>query len=148
MEASFSGATAAVLQTIQDLGIDTTGVKLADCSGLGDTSHVTARVMNDLLNTMVSVDHPAMREAAIGLSIAGLDGTLGDRFTDRNGRGLVRGKTGSLNNVTALAGTVVTLDDRLLTFVLLADEPPGGQYGPRTAMDTFVERLAECGCQE
>lgn len=147
-EASFSGATSAVLQTLQELGIDTTGVTLADCSGLGDNSNVTPRVINDLLNLMVSADHPAMREAAIGLSIAGLDGTLGERFTDRNGRGLVRGKTGSLNNVTSLAGTVVTLDDRLLTFVLFADETPGGQYGPRTAMDDFVEQLAECGCQE
>lgn len=148
MEASFSGATSAVLQTLQSLGIDTTGVKLADCSGLGETSYVTPRVINDLLNLMVSADHPIMRDAAIGLSIAGLDGTLGERFTERNGRGLVRGKTGSLNNVTSLAGTVVTLDNRLLTFVLLADKTPGGQYGPRTAMDSFVEQLAECGCQE
>lgn len=145
--ASFDGAIKGILQTMGDLGLDTTGVSLVDASGLGDTSYVTARFINDLLNVMVSPEHPELREGAIGLAIAGMDGTLSNRFQDRNGRGLVRGKTGSLNNVTSLAGTVVTLDNRLLTFVVLTDETPGGQAGPRQAMDTLVEQLAECGCQ-
>lgn len=145
--ASFEGSTKAILQTMTSLGVDVTGVSLVDASGLGDTSYVTARVINDLLNTMVSPEHPELRDGAIGLSIAGLDGTLKSRFQERNGRGLVRGKTGSLNNVTSLAGTVVTLDNRLLTFVVLTDETPGGQVGPRRAIDTLVEQLAECGCQ-
>lgn len=147
MEASFAGATKAVVQVIEQLGVNTTGMELVDCSGLGADSYVTATSINELLNIMASAQNPRLREAAIGLSIAGLDGTLGGRFLERNGRGLVRGKTGSLNNVTSLAGTVVTLDERLLTFVILADQTPGGQYGPRTAMDGFVESLAECGCQ-
>lgn len=146
-EASFAGATRAVLGVLRDLGLDTTGVSMVDNSGLGEKSLMPAKFVSDLLGVMTSADHPRQREAAIGLAVAGLDGTLADRFTEKNGRGIMRGKTGSLNNVTSLAGTVVTLDGRLLTFVVLADETPGGQAGPRKTMDLFVERLAECGCR-
>ncbi|MNW63803.1 D-alanyl-D-alanine carboxypeptidase DacC precursor [compost metagenome] len=87
---------------------------------------------------------PGLRAGAVGLPIAGLSGTLDDRFLASPGRGLVRAKTGSLPGVTSLAGTVVTAQERQLVFVLLADAlPEGGSYGARLLMDGFVGGLAD-----
>jgi len=79
----------------------------------------------------------------VDLPISGWQGTLFERFLDSPARGLVRAKTGSLPNVTALAGTLLTADGRLLAFAVLADATPGGgQEQPRAAIDAFVGQLA------
>lgn len=147
LPASFAGSTTAVIQGLQSLGLDTTGVKLVDCSGLGEKSTVTAKLMDQVLNLMTSPEHPELTVGVNSLPVGYLSGTLHDRFELRNGRGLVRAKTGSLIGVTSLAGTVITLDERQLNFVLIADNTvPGGQVGARRTLDSFVESLAECGC--
>jgi serine-type D-Ala-D-Ala carboxypeptidase/endopeptidase (penicillin-binding protein 4) len=83
-----------------------------------------------------------LRAGAVGLPVAGLSGTLDDRFLSSPGRGFVRAKTGSLPGVTSLAGTVVTAQDRQLVFVVLADAlPEGGSYGARLLIDAFAGSL-------
>lgn len=145
--ASFDGSVTAVTQGLRDLGVDTTDISLVDCSGLGEKSVVTAESIDQVLALMVSGQNTELTVGATSLPVGFLNGTLNDRFELRNGRGLVRAKTGSLTGVTSLAGTVVTLDQRLLTFVIIADKvEPGGQWGARKEMDSFVEKLAECGC--
>lgn len=146
---SVDGATQAVLQTVGRLGVDLTGARLTDCSGLGDGSVLTARQLVDVLRLAVSPAYPALREVAVGMPVAGLTGTLDDRYLgDNAGRGVVRAKTGSLPGVTALAGSVVTDDDRMLVFAVLADAvPDGGSWGARRIVDQFVGGLAACGCQ-
>lgn len=147
LPASFAGSTTAVIQGLQTLGLDTSGTKLVDCSGLGEKSTVTAQLIDDVIDLLVSPDHPELTVGITSLPVGYLSGTLNDRYELRNGRGLVRAKTGSLIGVTSLAGTVVTLDNRQLNFVLLADDTvPGGQVGARRTLDSFVEQLAECGC--
>lgn len=144
---SASGATQAVRAAVEALGVDLAGAVLADCSGLGDGSSLTPRQLVDVVALLADPDHPELRSAAVGLPVAGLSGTLDDRFLDNAGRGVVRAKTGSLPEVTSLAGTVVTADDRQLVFALMTDAvPEGGTYGARIILDDFVGALAECGC--
>jgi len=144
---SFDGATQAILARAQRLGVDTTGARLVDASGLGDGSALPARTLLGLLRLITDPRHPELRPIAVGLPIAGLRGTLSDRFVASPARGLVRAKTGSLVGVTSLAGTVVDADGRQLLFVLVADRTPGGGQGaPRVAIDRFVEKLVGCGC--
>ncbi|PFG35242.1 D-alanyl-D-alanine carboxypeptidase/D-alanyl-D-alanine endopeptidase [Sanguibacter antarcticus] len=145
---SFDGSTRAVLLELERLGLDTTGVVLVDASGLGDGSSAPASLFADVLRLAADPSHPELRPVAIDLPISGLEGTLDERFLTSDARGLVRAKTGSLPNVTSLAGTVMTIDGRQLVFVLMADQTPDdGQWGPRQAMDAFVTGLAACGCQ-
>ena len=54
--------------------------------------------------------HPNLRDVATGMPIGGLTGTLCDRYTQSQARGLVRAKTGSLPHVTSLSGTVLDAD--------------------------------------
>lgn len=148
LPASFEGATKAVLTELADLGITTSGAIMADCSGLADGSLISATTMLEVLDLMADPSHPQLRPALIGMPIAGLDGTLSDRFLTSDARGLVRAKTGSLPHVTSLSGTALSADNRQLTFVIMADQTPdGGQWAPRQAIDEFVSALAACGCQ-
>lgn len=148
LPASFDGGTKAVLYTVSTLGVDVTGARLVDASGLAAGSALPPTLLVQLLRLMVDGSHPALTEVATDLPIAGLTGTLFDRFTQSNARGLVRAKTGSLPGVTSLAGTVVTADGRQLLFAVLADQTgSAGQDPPRRALDGFVGGLAACGCR-
>ncbi|WP_298461836.1 D-alanyl-D-alanine carboxypeptidase/D-alanyl-D-alanine-endopeptidase [uncultured Cellulomonas sp.] len=145
---SFEGGTEAVLAQARALGVDTSGARLSDCSGLGDGSALPTTTVLDLLRLVTDPAHPELRGVAVGMPLAGYSGTLADRFTRSSAAGLVRAKTGSLSGVTSLAGTVVDADGRALLFAVLADAtPPGGQPAPRAAIDAFVARLAACGCR-
>ena len=144
---SFEGATAAVLATVGRLGVDTAGVRLVDCSGLGEGSSVPPQTLVALLLAMIDADNPQLRDAAVSLPVAGLSGTLHERFVLSGARGLLRAKTGSLPGVTALAGTTVTADGRLLVFAVMADKvPEGGAWNARATVDAFATRLTACGC--
>ncbi|MDR3068784.1 MAG: D-alanyl-D-alanine carboxypeptidase/D-alanyl-D-alanine-endopeptidase [Cellulomonas sp.] len=145
--ASFEGATAAVLDVVARLGVDTTGARLADASGLAAGSAVPATTFLGAVRLAASSQHPVLRDIVVGMPIGGLTGTLAARYTTSDVRGLVRAKTGSLPGVTSLAGTVVTADGRALNFVVMADQTPGNQAAARAAVDDFVSDLGACGCR-
>jgi D-alanyl-D-alanine carboxypeptidase/D-alanyl-D-alanine-endopeptidase (penicillin-binding protein 4) len=85
-----------------------------------------------------------------GLPVAGFDGTLTTRY--RKGptsaaAGAVRGKTGTLDGVSALAGLVRTRGGRLLAFDLTADGVSlTGTLQAQAALDRVATALASCGC--
>jgi D-alanyl-D-alanine carboxypeptidase/D-alanyl-D-alanine-endopeptidase (penicillin-binding protein 4) len=143
---TFAGAAAAVSRQLSLLGVPMAGVRLLDASGLSHLDRVTPRTLVAVLR-LVDADS---RFAAIpaGLPVAGLTGTLADRYRrgrDRAAAGLVRAKTGTLAGVSALAGQVVDADGRLLVFAFLTDAaaaPATAQH----ALDVIAGRLAGCGC--
>jgi D-alanyl-D-alanine carboxypeptidase/D-alanyl-D-alanine-endopeptidase (penicillin-binding protein 4) len=141
---SVDGSTRAVLGAVRRLGVSLDGAVLVDCSGLGRGSRLTPRQLVDVAKLTVDPDRPTLREVAVGLPVAGLSGTLSTRFTGANaGRGVVRAKTGSLPNISALSGLVVTRGERMLLFAVVADQvPTGGTVGARMIFDDFVGKLA------
>ena len=145
---SADGAIQAVVGAVEDLGVNLDGARLTDLSGLGQGSRMTARQLVDVLRLTTDPERPELRDVATGLPVAGLTGTLANRFPgDHAGRGYVTGKTGSLPNTTGLSGTVLTAEGRLLVFTTLADAvPDGGSWGARVIFDDFAGRLARCGC--
>ena len=84
----------AIASTLAEWGIDTTGLVVADGSGLSADDRITCR-------TMISVLQHAGFDSAVGqgLAIGGETGTLADAFGDTSVGGRIRGKTGTLNNV-------------------------------------------------
>ncbi|MEN0127929.1 MAG: D-alanyl-D-alanine carboxypeptidase/D-alanyl-D-alanine-endopeptidase [Brevundimonas sp.] len=145
---SFEGGTQAVLRAVQQAGVSTAGAHLSDASGLGRGSQLRPAMLVDLVRLATDPSQPKLRTAAVGMPIAGLTGTLADRYTHSPARGMLRAKTGSLQSVTALSGTVLDADGRLLVFTVIADKTGAiGQAVPRTAIDEFGTTLASCGCR-
>ncbi|ACQ78958.1 D-alanyl-D-alaninecarboxypeptidase/D-alanyl-D-al anine-endopeptidase [Beutenbergia cavernae DSM 12333] len=145
-EASFEGATRAIIAELAATGLDTGGTVLVDCSGLSSRSRVAPRLLSDLVLAITRPDTPGLLAAASAMPIAGLEGTLADRYSSE-AAGLVRAKTGTLAVVVSLAGNVVTADGRQLAFVVMADGVPrAGTFAARVAIDEWVSSLAACGC--
>ncbi|WLQ08663.1 D-alanyl-D-alanine carboxypeptidase/D-alanyl-D-alanine-endopeptidase [Arthrobacter oryzae] len=147
---SNDGATAAVFKQVQDLGIPTEGLRVADVSGLSLGNQVSAGQLSEVVRAITSGAEPSLRAAIGGFPVAGLTGTLGSRYTDpstERGAGLVRAKTGTLNSVIALSGYVVDADGRLLVFSFIGNGLQPGAAGNRTAIDRTASALASCGCR-
>lgn len=148
-EASFDGATRAVLARLRDDGFDTSGVTLHDSCGLALGDKVPARLLAQIIARASADDAGTTgRSLMAALPVGGLDGTLDDRFIGIVGAGTVRAKTGSLDTAASLTGTVVTKDGRLLAFSVIVDGfEAGGLYSARLAIDDdLVSPLADCGC--
>ena len=156
--ASFAGGSAAALAVLKDLGVPTTGVVVADGSGLSGRDRLTADTLVRLL-AAIAADAPAsvpgatapapvLWPAATGLAIAAVNGTLSDRFAlpaDKAGRGVVRAKTGTLTGVNGLAGLVRAADGRVLAFAFVGDDSPGPQSSARAALDRAATVVATGG---
>lgn len=126
--ASFDGAAAATLKVLERLGL-ARGVHLRDGSGLSPHNRISADAMARAIAAAGDPARPHLHAVASGMPVAGFSGTLGNgrRFTGADSRGqvgLVRAKTGTLNNVNTLAGLATTKDGRLVTFAFMADRVP------------------------
>lgn len=147
-EASFAGGARATEQALESAGIDISGVDLADGSGLSRRNRIPASALADILATTVTTPDPDLSLLPQGLAVAGLTGTLADRFTSaatRPGRGFVHAKTGTLTGVSSLAGTVLDAEGRTLVFAMI-DDRARSLNQVRATMDTIASRLAACGC--
>jgi len=148
--ADFAGSIAAVRAILTRIGLDVTGLRLSDGSGLSRLNMLSPATVTSLLVAAAGDSHPQLRPLLAGLPVAGFSGTLDNRFrtaSQRPAAGQVRAKTGSLSGVSTLAGVVRDIDGRLLAFAVLADRvPPGGIVSAEVALDRIAASLARCGC--
>jgi D-alanyl-D-alanine carboxypeptidase/D-alanyl-D-alanine-endopeptidase (penicillin-binding protein 4) len=145
---TFAGAARAVTAAVSSLGVKTRGVSLKDTSGLSHQDRITPRVLVGVLRAAISPGYPQLRPMLEGLPVAGLTGTLADRYLNKptdNAAGVLRAKTGTLTGVNTLAGVVVDRAGRLLVFAFLAsDAHSPGLTVP--GLDRMGSRLEHCGC--
>ena len=149
-EASFASGAQATIAAANSLGLEL-GPKavIVDGSGLSGADAIPASALTELLAMVAAGNDQRLSAIATGLPVAGVTGTLADRYVrgvQRQAAGFVRAKTGTLRNVVALAGTVEDVDGRVLVFAVLANKVPSVAKA-RQAADEFASRLFECGCQ-
>ncbi len=146
---SFAAATRSVLGVLRRLGIDTTGDRLYDGSGLSRHDRITARTLIEVLRTASSPDRPQLRDVVTGLPVAGFTGSLTYRFDQayRAARGRVRAKTGTLTGVHGLAGLATDLDGDRLVFVAVADRVRHrNELWVQDRLDRIAGALGACRC--
>jgi D-alanyl-D-alanine carboxypeptidase/D-alanyl-D-alanine-endopeptidase (penicillin-binding protein 4) len=146
LPASFQGSAQAVIGALTDAKVDVTGVTLSDGSGLSREDRVPASVLTAVVSGAADDSLKGTSAILSGLPVAGYDGTLFDRGDAETAPGTVRAKTGTLLGVHALAGTVVTVDGRLLAFSVIADGS-GSDAAAEGALDHVAAALAACGCR-
>ena len=144
--ASFGDAVQAVTSRLAAAGVDMTGSRLMDGSGLSVDDRLTARTLDGVIGAAAGVSAPAMRPLLDVLPTAGGSGTLSNRYIDDQtdeAAGWLRAKTGSLTGTNTLAGVVTDVSGRVLTFTLMSNN--AGPTG-RTAIDALAATLRSCGC--
>lgn len=145
---SSANGVAAMRRTLATLGIELGGATIHDGSGLSRHDRIPVGALISVLEVAASTEHPDLRAVVSGLPVAGFNGSLADRFyLAKQGRGLVRAKTGTLTGVQGLAGIVMTEQGRPLVFVAIADHVRLMRtLDARAGLDRLAATLATCGC--
>ena len=144
-DASNAGAVAAVREVVEGLGLPMDTITTTDNCGLSASNLISPRQLVEFLSLMLADPAADIGQALPGLPIGGLAGSLDDRFVREprlRGAGLVRAKTGSLNQVTSLSGYVINSQGRLLVFSVLGNGLTGGGAAARPVVDTAASVLA------
>ena len=131
---------AAVKRFLTEIGVAQDGIIQHDGSGLSRHNLITPSAVVQLYTYMgrQSRYSQAWRES---LTIGGVDGTLRNRFKGTRASGNVRGKTGTIDQVSALSGYVRTAAGEELVFSMVVNgiNEPGVRS---SALDEIVIALA------
>ncbi len=148
-KATFKTGASATIEAVNELGISTVGMVLVDGSGLSSRNRIAPYTLASLISSTAGDQADVLWPIASGLPVAGLTGTLAERFAVKGMKqaiGYVRAKTGSLNDTVALAGSVRDRDGRVLVFAILVNSIPS-VAAARATVDKIANQLAKCGCR-
>lgn len=116
-------------------GIDTSGLVIANGSGLSRIERVTTRTLAEML--LAAWRRPYMPEFVASLPIVGVDGTLRDRLAASPASGHGHLKTGYINGVRSIAGYVLDRHGRRHVVAMLVNDPRA--VDGRPALDALIE---------
>ena len=114
---------------------------IADGSGLSRYNYLTPAALVGVLEQVQS-NRGSAEVFEATLPVAGRDGTLAGRMAGTAAAGNARAKTGTMSNVSALAGFVDTQDGETLVFAILANNYQSGSGEINRIIDRAVEYLA------
>ena len=99
--------------------------KIKNGSGMGDSNRMSCRQIVELLS-LVNKSKTYLPEYLYALPSAGVDGTLKSRFKNSRFKGIVRGKTGTLNDfgVHSIAGYIL-LPKKTYAFAVIFNSETG-----------------------
>lgn len=103
-DGTWEGGAMATRAALGTLGLPWNGVVLADGSGLSRDNRLTAAFLADL--DVVMASSPFGETWASLMAVSGREGTLRHRLRDTAAEGRLLGKTGTLDDVAAVAGVV------------------------------------------
>jgi D-alanyl-D-alanine carboxypeptidase/D-alanyl-D-alanine-endopeptidase (penicillin-binding protein 4) len=111
-------------------------------SGMGNTNRISTLQIAQLLSH-VWKQKTYLPEYLNALSVSGIDGTLKSRFKKSPLKGLVRGKTGTLNDygISALAGYLL-LPKGTYSFAIICTKIGDGQYDNWQVQEQTLEKFA------
>lgn len=140
-KAADAAGSAALAGLLAEAGIDATSVAIVDGSGLSRHNLVTPEATVRLLAYVRSRPYGDVFVAS--LPEAAADGTLERRFANTPAAGRVRAKTGTLADVSTLAGYLTTRSGRLVAFAIMVNNAPEGAQILRRAIDAIVLEIVD-----
>ncbi|MBS1220273.1 MAG: peptidase D-Ala-D-Ala carboxypeptidase [Proteobacteria bacterium] len=109
----------AVREVLSQRGVPTGKLVLENGAGLSRIERISADALNRMLHA--AYHSPLFAEFESALPIVALDGTLKRRFNGSSLTGSAHLKTGTLRDVSALAGYVYTVRGQRVSFVMLVN---------------------------
>jgi D-alanyl-D-alanine carboxypeptidase len=140
-ETSAKAGAARAREVLQAWNISDDSLVIADGSGLSRYNYVTSEALVRILHVMRS-DSRHATAFVDSLPLAGRDGTLARRLAGTAAEGKVRAKTGTVDNVRAIAGYVETADGETLLFSMIANNFTAANSTVDAAADSALVRLA------
>jgi D-alanyl-D-alanine carboxypeptidase/D-alanyl-D-alanine-endopeptidase (penicillin-binding protein 4) len=139
-DGSFEQGTRVVRQFLLDAGVDDNDFFFYDGSGMSTDDRIAPRAMTKLLSYAARQPWgPALRAS---LPIAGVDGTLSDRFNNSPLRGQLWAKTGTHNEANALSGFLTASSGNTIVFSILVNGHRPGSNAELQAIDRIAEAIA------
>ncbi|GAA1488302.1 D-alanyl-D-alanine carboxypeptidase [Brachybacterium sacelli] len=151
-ETSPQGAAAAVEAEIRELAAELgltedvlADLDIRDGSGLSENDQVPPALLAAVLGEVASGNAPVLEQILFDVPVAGLNGTLADRFDTagtESARGLVRGKTGYLGGSATLAGVVLLPNGRTAGYSIVVHGFDGSDAdAARAAVDAVAAEM-------
>ncbi|HEX8734410.1 MAG TPA: D-alanyl-D-alanine carboxypeptidase/D-alanyl-D-alanine-endopeptidase [Pyrinomonadaceae bacterium] len=130
---------AVVDKFLQEIGVAPGSVLMHDGSGLSRHDLITPSAVVQVYSYMSrSKTASVWRDS---LTVAGVDGTLANRFKGTRGENNIRGKTGTIDQVSSLSGYMTTAAGERLAFSFITNNIPSGSLRTGT-IDEIVVLLA------
>ncbi|MHB1221647.1 MAG: D-alanyl-D-alanine carboxypeptidase/D-alanyl-D-alanine endopeptidase [Gammaproteobacteria bacterium] len=121
-------------------GVNTSGLKILDGSGLSPDNLATPAQMMQVLNFAYH-HYGTSYEFISALPIAGVDGTLKHRMYNISRK--VRAKTGTISGVVGLAGYAMGKDNEPLAFVIMINSGKGMGWKYKALEDKIATALTK-----
>ncbi len=144
-ETTFSRADRAVRAWMRQHNINDEGLVMENGSGLSRIERITAVQLGGLLQAGLRSDWAPEFQASI--PIVAVDGTMRRRLKDSPAAGRARLKTGTLSNVTAVAGYVRDANGQQCVVVAMLNGDNIGSGKGRAVLDTLVDWVARSGAE-
>jgi D-alanyl-D-alanine carboxypeptidase/D-alanyl-D-alanine-endopeptidase (penicillin-binding protein 4) len=145
--ADWAGARANALDVLTRYGVSRTGLSFYDGSGLSRSDRMTVTTAVSLVKHMrLQSDVNSVVFASTGMPVAGVSGTLQDRFVTAPtscAKGIVRAKTGTLDDVVTLSGIAQGKDGRERLFSILVNGNTA-TTSARAAVDALAATATGC----
>lgn len=141
-QANPSGAAAQFKKLLMERGLWADGMNVVDGNGIADANQVTPDALVKAVR--MAIEKPNLRMIASGLPVAGVSGTLLERFEAQDAvaaRGVVRAKTGTIRGVNTLTGYTVTASGQPVVFAFMVSGG-AGQTSARAWLDRATAALA------
>ncbi|MGA3082216.1 MAG: D-alanyl-D-alanine carboxypeptidase/D-alanyl-D-alanine-endopeptidase [Terracidiphilus sp.] len=140
MEGSFAQGTRVVRQFMIGAGVDDSDFFFYDGSGESPDDRIAPRALTQLLAYAARQPWgPAWRDT---LPVAGVDGTLINRFKSSPLKGRLWAKTGTLDEVNALSGYLTAASGKTIAFSILVNGHRPGSEAELHAIDRIAEAIA------
>jgi D-alanyl-D-alanine carboxypeptidase/D-alanyl-D-alanine-endopeptidase (penicillin-binding protein 4) len=139
-----TSSTAAVKAILTPLGVNPNRYTMADGSGLSDRNRTSAAALVQTLQAMAQLPTAAVYRDS--MAVAGVNGTLKNRFRNTSAQGKVQAKTGTITGVVSLSGYATPQNHPQLTFSILTNSDVSATT-VRSAVDEIVltlMRLRQC----
>lgn len=148
-DGSWAGAHRTAVAVLEALGVDTTGMRVADGSGLSRLDRLSAAQLADLDVAMMAGQYADVWQES--QAVTGREGTLRNRLRGTAGEGRFWGKTGTLDDAKAVVGHAIPgtgSRPRLHMAVITNGVPFGGNSATTVLMDriqmAMIDHLDGC----